>query len=438
MRVLIFGLGLLGGGFSSAQYFVDRGDEVRITDLRSEEALGEPLSILKRQGVTATCGYHDVEDVLWADIVIKNPAVSGDNPFLEHAKRIETDISYLLSSHIVSSVKKIAVTGTKGKTYTVAALTHILNTLGHETLQFGNMGISGFSVLSELEKRVTHGYSLPEYVVCELSSWQIKDLYTIMGSNIPSFQVVALTSLFPDHQDWYNDFQSYKDDKWLLLGTSNSRIIMSETLVDDFVSTTRHTRRSIKTIESYSEIESKDPRIRVAWAISRSLGLGPKQMSKAIASFHGVPHRQEQVAIRNNIVFINDSSATIPESVAFSTLFSPWPIHLICGGTDKNLNSEAMLEALKRALTIHLLDGTFTRDKLIPLLEKHNITYQGPFLTMKDAFQSAFSDAQASLKIHNTVTLMLSPGAASFGLFLHEFDRGNQFKEEVFRAIEEH
>ena len=40
MKVLIFGLGLHGGGHAAATYFLDRGDEVRITDLkgaRSEE-----------------------------------------------------------------------------------------------------------------------------------------------------------------------------------------------------------------------------------------------------------------------------------------------------------------------------------------------------------------------------------------------------------------
>jgi UDP-N-acetylmuramoylalanine--D-glutamate ligase len=56
MKVLIFGLGILGGGFASASFFLDQGDEVRITDLRSETVLGGPLAILKHRGALAICG----------------------------------------------------------------------------------------------------------------------------------------------------------------------------------------------------------------------------------------------------------------------------------------------------------------------------------------------------------------------------------------------
>ena len=149
MKILIFGLGTLGGGFSAAKYFLDRQDEVRITDLRSEAVLGTPLAILKSHGATAIVQEHRKEDFIWADIVIKNPAVAANNPLLECAKRVETDITFLFSSALLKGIDIIAITGTKGKTTTAAAVSHVLNSNGHEAIQCGNMGISGFSVLSE-------------------------------------------------------------------------------------------------------------------------------------------------------------------------------------------------------------------------------------------------------------------------------------------------
>lgn len=427
MRVLIFGLGILGGGFSAARYFLDHGHEVRVTDLRTEQALGGPLEILKRNGASATCGEHRKEDFEWADLVIKNPAVSPESPYLAYAKQISTDISYVFSSPIVSSMNIVAVTGTKGKTTTVAAVTHILDTCGHEALQFGNMGISGFAILADLERRLHDGGRLPEYLVCELSSWQIRDLFAVMGPKIPRFKIIALTSLFHDHLNRYADFQAYKDDKWLLIDQKHTRIIVPEAVLEEAGSK----RKGFKTIESFAMVGQQDPRYRPAWAICRSLGLGSKQITVALQTFRGVPHRQEQLGLRDHVVFINDSSATIPEAVTFSCLNLAWPFQLMCGGTDKNLKPDGMLGALRNASGVHLLAGSFTKNKLIPLLEREHIPYRGPFNSMAEAFSSAHQAAIADLAIHETVAVILSPGAASFGMFLHEFDRGEQFRALV-------
>lgn len=431
MRVLIFGLGILGGGFAAATYFLDRGGEVRITDLRDEKTLGEPVEILKKRGATIISQVHREEDFLWADLVIKNPAVSPDNPYLALATQVVTDISFLLTSPIITSIPIIVVTGTKGKTTTVAAVTHALNSLGEEAIQFGNMGISGFSVLADLERRIHSGQELPKYLLCELSSWQIRDLYTIAGKSLPHFKIILLTSLFPDHLNKYKDYQAYKEDKWLLFNSSTKRMIVPQKVYDEIITTLSLKPRNIRTIESFSGIEKQKARLQPAWAVCRSLGMGSKQITAAFTTFRGVPHRQEQLGMKNQVVFINDSAATIPEAVAFTCANSPWSFHLICGGTDKNLEAHGMLEALKVAKGIHLLGGSFTTNKLIPLLEQEEIPYSGPFSSMEEAVASAYKDAKTDLAIHHTVAVFLSPGAASFGMFRHEFDRGDQFREIV-------
>lgn len=77
------------------------------------------------------------------------------------------------------------------------------------------------------------------------------------------------------------------------------------------------------------------------------------------------------------------------------------------------------------ARSVHLLAGSFTTNKLIPFLEKHSIAYEGPFITMEKAVESAYSKAKKGEAV------ILSPGASSFDLFKHEFDRGEQFREAV-------
>lgn len=429
MRVLVFGLGIVGGGYASASYFLDHGDEVRITDLRTEEELGSPVQILKQKGAMLVCGQHREEDFLWADLVVKNPAVAPDSNYLRMAKRITTDIAFIMASPIVDQIKKLAITGTKGKTTTVAAVTHILNSSGHEAIQMGNMGISGFSVLSQLEQRLKKGEALPEYLICELSSWQIRDLYGTVGKEVPKFRLIALTSLFPDHLNKYADFKSYKDDKWLLFTSRTTRMIVPRDLYAELVENPQVNAKQVRTTESFLGAETIEKRIRTAWSICRSLGLGVKQIAAALVTFRGVPHRQEQLGVKNRVVFINDSSATIPEAVSFSCGNCPWPYHLICGGTDKNLQPDGILAAVSNASGVYLLDGSFTTDKLIPFLTMKRIPYKGPYRSMKEAFDEAYRHALEDTAMLPNVALILSPGATSFGLFRHEFDRGDQFRE---------
>lgn len=440
MRVLIFGLGLIGGGLAAANYFLDHGHEVRITDLRSEAVLGEPLEMLKKRGALAICQQHREEDFRWADVVIKNPAVADSHPLLSLAKRVETDISYLFASSYAPKMKILAITGTKGKTTTAAAVAHVLNFVQKEAIQCGNMGISGFSVLSDLENREKEGRALPRYLVCELSSWQIRDVHAIMGDHMPTFRLVVLTSLFPDHLNVYSDFTRYKEDKWLLLMAKSEQILVAQQTYHEVKSVLGTAENRLRAIEEVPLCNKQDARMRPAWAVCRTLGVSARQISAAFSTFGGVPHRQEQVALYRGITFINDSSATIPQAVAFCCTFCPWPYVLICGGADKNLSAEDMLEAMKGAQSIHLLDGSFTKNKIIPLLRQEGIVFHGPYESMEEAVRSAFHDAlEASQQFSEKqpIALILSPGAASFGLFKHEFDRGDQFKLAVKQLVEQ-
>ena len=115
------------------------------------------------------------------------------------------------------------------------------------------------------------------------------------------------------------------------------------------------------------ELEQQ-PHLQSAYAILLALGLKYKSILKALESFQGVPHRIEQVGTLGSILFVNDSAATIPEAVHFSyAKFRSMAVHLICGGTDKNLKADAMLEEVRHASSISLLDGSFTQNKLLPL-----------------------------------------------------------------------
>jgi UDP-N-acetylmuramoylalanine--D-glutamate ligase len=88
-KVLILGLGLNQGGVGSARFFAQAGAEVRVTDMKTQDELKGSIDELKQfPNIEYVLGTHKNEDIDWADIVIRNPALRPDNPFRQYAEKL--------------------------------------------------------------------------------------------------------------------------------------------------------------------------------------------------------------------------------------------------------------------------------------------------------------------------------------------------------------
>jgi UDP-N-acetylmuramoylalanine--D-glutamate ligase len=253
-------------------------------------------------------------------------------------------------------------------------------------------------------------------------------------------ELCALTNFYPDHLNSYESIEHYLEDKLQLFTHNIKMAVIPDVMLKRIKTQTQLDKHHIRGIDRASaKVLEEQPHLRSAYTILLALGFKYKSILKALQSFQGVPHRIEQLGMLGNILFVNDSAATIPEAVHFSyAKFRTMAVHLICGGTDKNLEADGMLEELQSASSVSLLDGSFTQNKLIPLLEQHNIPYYGPFKSMGDALQQSYEMARKKeQELPNLVqAILLSPGSASFELFANEFDRGNQFKNLVGLLLE--
>ena len=158
-------------------------------------------------------------------------------------------------------------------------------------------------------------------------------------------------------------------------------------------------------------------------------GLPARTIAEAMASFPGVEHRLEFFAEADGVRWYNDSAATIPQAVEAALSSFDRPVVLIAGGADKNIDFEASAGAFARAQAIVLLSGNGT-DRLAPILAARGIGWKGPFDDLDEAICTAGSLAKPGSVV------LLSPGCASFGMFLHEFERGRKFKERTLVYLE--
>ena len=466
LRVTVMGLGLNGGGLASAAFFASHGSVVTVTDMKDEASLAASIKALEGLPIRYVLGRHDLADFEGADLVIKNPAVRPDSPYLKAARNLETDISVFLR---LSKAPVIAVTGSKGKSTVSSALYHGFIASGRKAFLGGNITVSPLSFIAETTAETP--------VVLELSSWQLADL---KGLGVLKPRVAVLTSMMPDHMNRYSSMEEYMADKRLIYADQDASCCLVANLDDewnrsfaaDAKATTAWysdkapssaggaeraagaagvvagpaawleagTGRGLfsATGEAAAAEEILPAELLVPGAHNRKnllgaalalrlSGLSASDVSKAMSTFGGVEHRLERFATKDGVAWFNDSAATIPQAVAAALGSFEGPVVLITGGTDKNLDFEPARGAYRKPKAVILLAGSGT-DKLRALLDADSIHYEGPFTELDPAIRAAIAAARPG------DTVLLSPGCTSFGMFIHEFDRGNKFKERA-RAL---
>ena len=72
--------------------------------------------------------------------------------------------------------------------------------------------------------------------------------------------------------------------------------------------------------------------ILAATALALQMGVSNKEINDAIINFEGVPHRLESIAIKSEVLYVNDSIATTPERTIARINSFTQPIVIILGG----------------------------------------------------------------------------------------------------------
>ena len=424
-RVVVMGLGLHGGGLGVAQFLRAHGASLVVTDLRRASELAPSVEQLGTQGVRYVLGRHDLQDFREAEIVVRNPAVPLDAPALAVAReagaRIEMELTMFLRWCAASQV--VAVTGTRGKSTTAAALHAMLRAGGRPARLAGNMGVSALAQLDQIQR--------DEVVVLEMSSWQTEGL---AGTGVRVSGAV-ITNLLPDHLNRYASMEAYAAAKAELLGaqrTDDWAVLPAGPGWGDWFAARARGRVVRVPPEApppgwrNAVLRGAHNRANLAAAAlaARELGVPTAAVDRAVATFPGVAQRQEFLGTIGSVRVFNDTTATIPDATlaALDTIPGPWV--LIAGGSDKRLDFDRLAERLERDPGVRgvvLLPGTGT-DRLRPLLRASAPAVVGD---MTAAVGAALDMAQPG------DALLLSPACASFGLFVHEFDRGAQFVAAV-------
>lgn len=450
-RVVVMGLGLHGGGLATTQWLLKHGAHVVVTDTKTRQQLAPSLEHLPRSPrLTFTLGKHRLSDFRTADLIVQNPGVPNDSLFLREAKKhripIANEAAIFFDACQTHNI--IAVTGTKGKSTTSTLIFRMLRArYGKRVFLAGNIRTTPMlSIVDRLNKN--------SVVVLELSSWQLERF-----RDHPCHPHIAVvTNLLDDHLNRYPSRQAYygakaliwkwqsSDDVTILnfdnapsrawqgamksraLWFSHRRMQRDGAFLQNgqFVLRENGRDRRIAAMDDL-QIPGEHNHMNVLAAIlaARQYGVPPTTMRTVLRTFRGIAHRMERVRTLRGVVYINDTTATAPDATIAALKSFPQKSILIAGGTDKGFRTstyQALAAAMKKsAKYLILLPGTAT-EKVKKLL--------GAFPFQEVRSMNNAVRAAARMAEHGDVVL-LSPGVASFGLFQHEFDRGEQFVAAV-------
>jgi UDP-N-acetylmuramoylalanine--D-glutamate ligase len=463
-NILVMGLGVHGGGLGVARFLAAQGARVTVTDLRGPEALAASLQALGDLPIRLVLGEHRPEDFQQAEIVVRNPGVPRESPFLAIARAAGAAVEMEMTLFFrLCPAPILAITGTKGKTTTTLLTAAMLRAQHPGTLAAGNLRVSALEQLPQL------GPDTP--VVLELSSFALEGL----GEARLSPRYAAITNLSADHLDRYGSLAAYAEAKRQIYAWQDADGVVAlnagDTGTREFFGAPPPGRRAwfaanlanihndgspavgwrggallrragtAETLllqESDVRLPGQHNRANVAAAaaLASAFGVVPEAIRSATRSFTGVEHRLEPVREISGVSYINDTAATAPEAAIAALASFERPIVLIAGGADKRLPFDSLAEAiLSRAKALILLEGSAT-EKLLAALEAarqaggsqgpdQQLSLHGPY----DSLERAVGHARVIAEPGDIV--LLSPGCASFGMFRNEFHRGEEFRRIV-------
>lgn len=152
-----------------------------------------------------------------------------------------------------------------------------------------------------------------------------------------------------------------------------------------------------------------------AYAVGRALGIGPREIETALATFEGLPHRSQVVGSRDGVTFVNDSKATNADSAA-QALRAYDNIRWIAGGLGKDGGIAALAADLGHVRKAYLI-GHSARAFALQVTGIDTEICE----TMARAVARAAEDAEAG------DTVLLAPAAASFDQYSDFEARGADF-----------
>jgi len=431
-RVLVLGLGKEGRSTLKLLSKLSTYKKIGVAD-NSEISFDNIENTLPLKKISKHLGCDYLNSIDEYDIVFKSPGVVLNK---------DTDISKISSQMQIFTEyyreRIIGVTGTKGKSTTATLIYHTLKENNINAVLCGNIGIPVFDVIDDIKKDTQ--------IVIEMSCHQLEYM-SISPKN------AVLLNLYEEHLDHYETYEKY------CLAKYNIFKYMKET--DNLILTQQlmNKKNNFKLPENtiFSGFNNKECDINVlqngfyknnilfkipenisllgvhniyniacVYKIAEQFGIDYDDFIISLKKFKSLPHRLEYIGNFYGIDFYNDSISTMGEATVNAIKSVKNTGCVLIGGMDRGIDYSSLIDFIieNNEYTYILMEDTGDRiyNEIREKLNNENLP-SNIVLTehMEDAIDLGFKLTEKNK------ACILSPAAASYGIFKNFEHRGNVF-----------
>ena len=433
-KVAVIGFGITGQ--SVIRYLGDSTSELIAMDTRKLAVNTRQLrrSFPKVRLVTGGLDQHTLET---ADMVVVSPGVSIHALELVNKVGPQTELIgdiELFARHATAPI--IAITGSNGKSTVVTLVDIMINAGGKTALLGGNIGVPALDLFQK---------PTPDVYVLELSSFQLETTDNLQAD------VAVVLNLSEDHLDRYPSYDAYTDAKSQVYKNARSEVInrdqpgAPQIPLPNAVSFGLEAPRNDQEFGLIHEggvdwLARGDTKIlqadklalkgRISWlnalaalAVVTQHGMGiSSAMLDAMCAFEGLAHRCEQIAIKDGVLWINDSKGTNVGATLAAIAGFAQPKVLIMGGQGKGADFTPLDAAMDESVREVILIGEDAGELELVLKNKVALSHAK---SLEDSVLRAKEISRSG------EVVMLSPACASFDMFEDYRQRGEAFRQLV-------
>ena len=438
-------VGLAKTGVSTIKLLDKLGANIIVNDIKDEERLKDILSDLKDiKNAEYILGYHP-ENVNHIDLAVVSPGVPLDLPFILKLKEEkieiigEVELAYRLSKNPIF----IGITGTNGKTTTTSLVGEIFKVNKRDTFIVGNIGNPVIETVEETDEN--------SILVTELSSFQLESIVDFKP------HVASILNLSPDHLNRHHTMENYISAKANILKNQDKSDFSILNYDDEqvrnlqskcngqviFFSRKEKLDKGVYLDEDDNIVIDIDDKITLlnkkelslpgphnlencmaAIAMSYVCNVDIETLRHVLKTFKAVEHRLEYVKTLNDVMFVNDSKGTNPDSTIKAVQSYDSPIILIAGGYNKDSDFNELLDIAKQNVKALVLMGE-TASIIEECAKEKGYKTILRVNNMKEAVEVSYDIATKG------DVVLLSPACASWDMYKSFEVRGMDFKDNV-------
>ncbi|MBQ2448808.1 MAG: UDP-N-acetylmuramoyl-L-alanine--D-glutamate ligase [Peptococcaceae bacterium] len=437
-KVLV--IGAARSGLAGAEFLAKQGNQVVLTDMKQAVQVDN----LAELGVSFVWGEQPDVEAIKPDYIVMSPGVPLTIPPVKYAKEHGIPvIGELELAYRNCKAPFAAITGTNGKTTTTTLIGELMKKTGRQVFVGGNIGVPIITYADKLQEE--------DIVVAEVSSFQLETVESFCP------HLALMINLTPDHLDRHGDmagylaakariFENQKESDYLVLNyddealrelapQSRGKVIffsqkhkLEEGVYLDGSQVMLALNGESLFICNADEIAIKGKHnlenSMGAIAFAYLSGVHAEDIRDVLMTFQGVEHRLEPVRTLNEVLYINDSKGTNPDSTIKAIEAYDRPIVIILGGKNKGVPFTELAGLVKERVKKAVLVGQ-AKEELAEALDAADFNDY----VRTESFEEAVTKA-AELAEPGDIVL-LSPACTSWDMFSSFEERGRLFKKLV-------